>query len=906
MKYRILLLAYPRWFREEFGAEVVQHLTRQRNEQRYRRPLVGAVLFWWEVALDAVVNGVTLRLGRVEGGRPSEDGRLQPERGGVEMMLDALARDVRYAVRGLGRNPGYALVFVVTLGLGIGANSAMFSAVDGVLLKPLPHEDGDQLVYLRHAATLAGIDNALFSVPEIDDYRNAAPSLGAVAEFSAMTFTMLGHEGPRRVRAGIVTGNYFEVMGLTSELGRVLGPEDDGQAAPAVIVLSNAYWRSAFGGDPGVLGRTVEMNGRTATFVGVVEPAPPYPERTDIYVNMASSPHHLEATMNTDRRHRMTEVFGRLAPTATLESARAEVEAITVRLHGDHPEVYDSGSGYEVSVTPLKTQLTARARPTFLLLLGTAFLVLVIACANLANLTLTRVMRRDHELAVRVSLGGSRGALRRELLVESLVLAVVGAALGLVLAWVSLDLIVRFAERYTSRASEIVLDGRVFGLALLAAVVASGVFAMLPSLPKGDGVGGSLTRSGTRSTGGSGSRRAQRGLVVAQIGTSFVLLIVAGLMLRTMIHLNRVDVGFDTEHVLAVDVPVDYERMTQDFWGVRNQYLSILDSVRALPGVVEAALASSVPFSDGGSFSLRIPVDVEDHHPAEGVTPRADFRVVSPGYFQTMGIRVLRGRTFTTTDVEDAQKIVVINESMARAYFGDRNPVGRRIAWVDPLLEQFMGVGPDMRTIVGVVEDTRDGGVDAPITHAMYNPYPQVGVVESLVIRTSGEPEALVAGVRAVVRAHDSNQPITNVATLAELADQSVASRRLNAMLLGGFALLALVIAGVGIGGVLAFSVGRRTREFGIKGALGATRRQVWSGVLVEGAVLAGLGIAIGSLAAVGLTRFVASLLVGVPPLDPVTFLGVGLLLGAVAVVAAWAPAWRAASVSPVEALVSE
>lgn len=496
--------------------------------------------------------------------------------------------------------------------------------------------------------------------------------------------------------------------------------------------------------------------------------------------------------------------------------------------------------------------------------------------------------------------------MRRELLVESLVLAVVGAALGLVLAWVSLDLIVRFAERYTSRASEIVLDGRVFGLALLAAVVASGVFAMLPSLPKGDGVGGSLTRSGTRSTGGSGSRRAQRGLVVAQIGTSFVLLIVAGLMLRTMIHLNRVDVGFDTEHVLAVDVPVDYERMTQDFWGVRNQYLSILDSVRALPGVVEAALASSVPFSDGGSFSLRIPVDVEDHHPAEGVTPRADFRVVSPGYFQTMGIRVLRGRTFTTTDVEDAQKIVVINESMARAYFGDRNPVGRRIAWVDPLLEQFMGVGPDMRTIVGVVEDTRDGGVDAPITHAMYNPYPQVGVVESLVIRTSGEPEALVAGVRAVVRAHDSNQPITNVATLAELADQSVASRRLNAMLLGGFALLALVIAGVGIGGVLAFSVGRRTREFGIKGALGATRRQVWSGVLVEGAVLAGLGIAIGSLAAVGLTRFVASLLVGVPPLDPVTFLGVGLLLGAVAVVAAWAPAWRAASVSPVEALVSE
>ena len=460
-------------------------------------------------------------------------------------------------MRGLTKNPGYALVFIVTLGLGIGANTAMFSAVNGVLLRPLPHDDGDRLVYLRQAARIAGIENVLFSVPEIDDYRQGSPSLGAVAEFSALTFTMLGYETPRRVRAGIVTGNYFDVMGLSASLGRMVGREDDGEDAAAVIVLSDAYWRNVFGADPGILGKTVEINGRTATFVGVAEPAPPYPERTDIYVNMATSPHHLDASMSHDRVHRMTEVFAKLSPAATLESARTETSAITSRIHAEYPEAYDAGSGFEVTVTPLKTQLTSRARPTLLLLLGTAFFVLIIACANLANLTLTRVLRRDHELAIRVSLGGSRAVLRRELLVESLVLAGAGAGLGLLMAAVSLDLLVTFAGRFTSRASEIALDASVFGFALLAAVAASLFFTMVPRLPDGDSVGGALTTGGARSTVGSGAKRAQRALVVAQIGTSFVLLIGAGLLLRTMMHLNRVDPGFDTAQVLTMDIPAN-------------------------------------------------------------------------------------------------------------------------------------------------------------------------------------------------------------------------------------------------------------------------------------------------------------------------------------------------------------
>jgi putative ABC transport system permease protein len=913
MSDRLLLRAYPRWFRDEFGIQLEQHLIRQRAERRYGARGLGVARFWWDAGTDAVVTGVKLRLGRAlerlssfrrrrrAGPGGDRDGR---ERGGAGTMLEAIVRDVRHAMRGLTRNPGYTLVFVVTLGLGIGANTAMFSAVNGVLLRPLPHADGDRLVYLRHSARLAGIENALFSVPEIDDYRQRSRSLAAVAEFSAMDFTILGDGAPRRVRAGIVTGNYFDVMGLSATLGRTVGRGDDGSDAPAVIVLSNAYWRNVLGGDPDVLGRTVEMNGRTATIVGVAQPAPPYPERTDIYVNMATSPHHLDATMKHDRSHRMTEVFAKLASGATVESARTEVSAITSQVHAEHAESYDPGAGFEVTVTLLKTQLTARARPTLLLLLGTAFFVLIIACANLANLTLTRVLRRDHELAVRVSLGGSRGALRRELLVESLVLASVGAALGVLMASVSLDLLVAFAERFTSRASEIALDPAVFGFALTAAVVSSVFFAIVPPLPDGDS--GALTRSGIRSTAGSRARRAQRALVVAQIGTSFVLLIGAGLLVRTMMHLNRVDPGFDTAQVLSMDVPVEFDVAAEA--AIRERFLATLADVRALPGVESAALTSSIPLGSGGIFSGQLRMAVDGHEPATGApSPRAVFRVVSPGYLETMGIELIRGRDFTTTDVEDSQEVVIINESMARAYFGERDPIGQRLAWTDETM-RFMGEDTEWRPIVGVVSDTRERGLDAEVAHTVYNPYRQITpfFTTSLVIRVSGDAETIVPSVREAILAYDANQPIINVATIAELGSDSVAPRRLNAMLLGGFALLALVIAAVGIAGVLAYSVGSRTREFGVMSALGAARHQIWSGVLVEGARLAAFGIVLGSVAAVLLTRFISELLVGVQALDPVTFVGVGVLLGAVAVLAAWTPAWRAAEVSPMEALGSE
>jgi len=927
----LLLAPYPQSFREEFGPDLSRYVLLQRAESRYAARVGGPVRFWWDASTDALLSGLKLRLedgatlaralfGGAPGGarrRAGMTGGLmtgglrygrEPGTGGLGVMIQAMIRDLRHAIRSLIKSPGFALVFVATMGLGIGANTAIFSAVNGVLLRPLPHEDGDRLVYLRHSATRAGIENVLFSVTEVADYRQGSPSLGEVAEFSAMTFTMLGHEEPRLVRTGIVTGNYFGVMGLQARIGRTIQPSDDGRESAPVALLTDEYWRRVFGADPQIVGRTVEMNGRSVTLVGVLEPSPPYPEQTDIYVNMSTSPHHLDATMEFDRIHRMTEVFARLAPTATLESADTEVRDITARLHGEYPEFYDEGSGYAVSLTPLKEQLTARARPVLLLLLGTALFVLFIACANLANLVLTRVLRRDHELAIRVSLGGGRWALRRQLLAESLLLSVAGAAVGLLIGWLSVDLFSTFAGRFTSRASEISLDGSVFGVALLIAVAASLVFTWLPGLPSASSVGGTLSRAGGRMTAGTRAKRAQRALVVAQISTSFVLMIGAGLLVRTLIHLQQVDSGFDGEAVLTMDIPLDFPlELGPDAWDARrDSYLAILDDVQSLPRVADAAITSTIPLTDDpGTYLWGI--GVEGFEPALGAPPpRADFRMVSEDFFRTLGIEVVRGRGFVNTDVADAQKVVIINESMADTYFSDRDPIGRRIAWTGEEAK-FAGIGEDWLVVVGVVADTRDNGFDEAVVHAMYHPYRQLQLwTSSLVVRATGDPGAVVSSIRDLLRARDPNQPIDNVATIAELERESVAPRRLNTLLLTSFAVLALLIAAVGIGGVLAFSVGSRIREFGIRGALGAAPVQVWSGVVAEGAVLAGVGVAVGGVLALGLSRFMGSFLVGVPAIDPVTYFLVGTILIVVSMGAAWVPAWRAARVSPLEALSAD
>jgi putative ABC transport system permease protein len=814
--------------------------------------------------------------------------------------------DLRVAIRGLGRTPGYTLAFVLTLGLGIGANTAIFSVVNGIWLRPLPYRDGSRLVYLRHSARLAGIDNATFSVPEIDDYRQHSPSLEGVAEFSAMTFTMLGVDDPTRVRAGIVTGNYFEIMGLDARLGRVISKSEEGEAAPPVAVLTHSFWQRLFGGDPAAVGRTVTIDGRGVEIIGVAEPAPPYPERTDLYVNMVVSPHHLSASMTHDRVHRMTEVFARLAPGASLASARSEVEAITRRLHDEYPEAYDPTRGYGVTVTGLRDELAAEARPTLFMLLGVAAFVLTIACANVANLTLARVMRRYDEWALRVSLGASTWTLRRQLLIENIVPSIAGAGLGVLLAIAGVDLLASYIARYSTRASEISVDTTVLGAALVVAFAAASFFAFLPRLP------GSASRSlgwfsGTRSTTGVAGRRIQRLLVVSQVGVSFVLLVGAGLLLETLKNLQRDDGGVVLEEVLAMNVPLSYgTRSPQELLA---HHEAILERVEALPGVRSAALGSMIPLKDrpqgvlAGLAALEFEIDGKPTEPG-AQPPRADFRIVSGSYFQTLGMTLVKGRTFQATDTRDAPKVVVVNQALAEHYFPDRGAVGQHIGWRGDTLH-YMGVSEEYRTIVGVVSDVKDYGVAEDVPHVAFNPFTEVPLAGSLFVRTA-EPDMVVRPILDLIREIDPQQPIVDVGTLAQIRSESISPQRLNAALMSAFALLALTVAAVGVAGVLAFGVSQRTHEFGVRAALGADRSLLIQVVLKEGALLALFGVTLGLAASVFFSRLISGLLHDVTPTDIGTLGVAALLLTLVALLASAVPAWRAAEIDPVRALREE
>jgi predicted permease len=797
----------------------------------------------------------------------------------------------------------YTVAFVLTLGLGIGANAAIFSVVNAVLLRPLPYRDGEQLVYLRHSAPLAGIDNALFSVPEIDDYRQQVERFNGVAEFSALTFTMLGLDEPMRVRVGIVTGNYFDVMGLSSVVGRVISEDDDGEAAPPVAVLTHDYWQRTFGGDPEAIGRIVTMNGRSVEIVGVAQPAPPYPERTDIYVNMVTSPHHLSATMTHDRLHRMTEVFARLTPEASVASATREVEAVTARLHTEYPEAYNAAEGYAVSVTSLHDQLSSRARPTLLMLLGVAGFVLVIACANVANLTLARIIKRQEELGLRVSLGASQAALRRQLLIENLVPSLMGAALGWVIALWGVDLLASYVSRYTARASEITVDTTVFMVALAVGVVAASVFAVLPRLPDSLSVGGGA-RFGRRATAGVAGRRMQRLLVASQVAVCFVLLIGAALLLRTLYNLQQAEAGVELEEVLAMEVPILSGKRNID--ERRTYYRTIRERASALPSVRDAALGNVVPLRGAptglSAFLAAMEFRIEGQQVDPGAAqPRADFRTVSVDYFRTVGIRLTKGRWLEATDRPDTAKVLLINESMAKHFFPDQDPVGRRIAWSGDIL-RFIGVSDEWRTIVGVVSDSKDYGVDRQVPHVIYHPFAQEPAANTLFIRTS-QPASVVRSAVGIIRELDPDQPVVNVATLARVRHEAIAPQRLNATLVGVFALLALAIAAVGVAGVLAFHVSQRTRELGIRAALGANRLRLMRTIVMEGATLALAGLAVGAVAAAWMSSLISGLLFEVAPTDLTTFAAVAVVLTAVAISASSVPGWMASKVDPAEAL---
>jgi putative ABC transport system permease protein len=810
-----------------------------------------------------------------------------------------LIPDLRYAVRSLSRARGFTLAVVLTLGLGIGANTAIFSVVRGVLLRPLPHRDGDRLVYLRHSIKGPGGENIVFSVPEILDFRNSARTLRGIAEYSSMVYTLEGEQDAVRVNVGLVTGNYFQIMGLSPVLGRLLNDGDDGTGVPPVMVLTHEYWMKRFGGDPGIVGKQVRMGGKAVTVVGVVQPAPYFPRRMDALLNMVISEHHTSAMMVHGRTHRMTEMIARLAPGATLEQAKAEVATIRDRAQRDHPEAYDPGSEHRVSVIPFREVLGEKARLTLWLLMGAAAFVMIISAANVANLTLMRGVRREHELVVRSALGAGTARLRRLLLVENLVLATLGAVLGIVVALGGVRLLISLAERYSPRANEIRMDGMVLGFTLALTLAVALVLSFVATLPKEGTLGAWVAAGVTRMSANLRRQRLQRGLVVAQVAVSVVLLTGAGLLTRTMLQLSEVRTGLTTEEVLTMEVPFDYgARSDAD---AKALFERMRLEVGALPGVREVGVGSTMPLRE---TEVRLDVKAEGRPLAPGEPmPRAEFRTASPEYFRASGIPLLRGREFQTTDQRGSNLVVIINKTLADRLFPGRDPVGQRIAWTGDVL-RFIGISGDWRTVVGVVGDTKDGGLDAEPRGVVFQPLAQEALFGGgLVIRAERNAAALAPAATRLVRSISPKDPIENVLTVPQIRDQSVAPRRLNAMLVSSFGGLAVIIAAVGIAGVLAFSVSARTNEIGIRMSLGADSRRVQRMVLMEGGVLLAIGLVVGVMGAVVATRLIRGLLFGVPPHDPVTLVSVAFMMAAVGIGACWLPARRAASIDPAVAI---
>ncbi len=810
-----------------------------------------------------------------------------------------LRADLRFALRSLARSRGFAIAVVLTLALGIGANTAIFSVVRGVLLRPLPHRDGDRLVYLRHSINGPGGENIRFSVPEILDFRTSAKSLAGIAEYSGLILTLQGERDAVRVNLGLVTGNYFSVMGLSTILGRALTDADDGTGVPPVIVLTRDYWLKRFGGDSSIVGRQLRIDGRAVEVVGVLQEAPTFPERMDALMNMVISEHHTSAMMVHGRSHRMTDMIARLAPEATVEQARSEVTAIRQRVMQEFPESYDAGSGFKVAVLPFLDVLGEKARLTLWLLMGAAAFVMIISAANVANLSLMRGVRREHELVVRAALGAGTARLRRLLLVENLVLTFTGAALGLLLAVGGVRLLITFAERYSPRAGEIRIDGMVLAFTLLLSFMVAVLISFAPTLAQEGKLGALISAGVNRMSSGLHRQRLQRALVVAQIAVSVILLTGAGLLTRTMLQLTEVRSGLSSEEVLTMEVPISGGgRSDAD---AKALYARMQDEIRGIPGVSEVGVGSTIPLR---STEFQLDIKAEGRPLAAGAAqPRAEFRTANPDYFRAAGIPLLKGREFTTTDRDSSQRVVVVNQTLAAQLFPDRDPIGQRLAWTGEVL-QFIGVSGDWRTIVGVVGDTKDGGLDAAPRGVAFMPFTQEAAWSGgLVIRAAANAQSLVAAATRAVRDITPQDPIENVLTIAQIRDQSVAPRRLNAVLVSSFGVLAVLIAAVGIAGVLAFSVSARTNEIGIRMSLGADRGRVQRMILGEGGVLLAAGVVLGVGGALVVGRVLRGLLFGVPAHDPLTLVIVGVVMGVVGVVACWIPARRAAGIEPVVAM---
>jgi putative ABC transport system permease protein len=809
--------------------------------------------------------------------------------------------DFRFALRSLARVKGLAMTVVVTLALGIGANAAIFSVVRGVLLRPLVNRDQDRLIYIRQSALGIGVENAKFSVPEIRDLRSRIRTLAAFGDFSTIDFTMSGVGEPRVVRAGVVGGSYFDVMGLRAIRGRLLNASDDGPEAAGAAVLTYRFWTTGLHSDPAAIGKVIRLGDRSATIIGVLEPSVPYPTETEIIANVVTSPHHLDATMVEGRVHRMTDLFGRLAPGTDLDAALAELRAVHGSIVTQHPEAYKSQADFRIDAVRLRDQIISPARTVLLVLLAASGLVFIVACSNVANLILARSVRRQGELAIRAALGASAGALRRTLLVESLVLCGAGAILAILIARPMVAVLARYAARFSIRALDVTVDASLLWVGVLLAVTAAVLLAYVPRLPSaGASNGFGLSNGGVRITSATNGRL--RLFAVTQIAASFILLAGAGMLLTTLFSLQKAHTGFDTRNVLALNVPiVSYARKPQEITGF---YREVIRRVSLVPGVERVAVGTAVPWRDKGFFEAQF--SAEGYAKANGEEdPRARFRTVSPGFFASLGVPIIAGRDFSDADRRDGEKVVVISQSVAQRLFPTQDAVNRRLMWTDPVIK-FIDVSPEPRRIVGVVADVDDENVVPGAAMTVYHPFEQEIGGGRLFVHAKTDPYALVPPITRIIRDLSAEQPIEQAATLEDVRAEVLAPDRLNAMVFGGFAGVALLIAIVGVAGVLAFSVSARTREFGVRLAIGSAPHHLLTRVLGEGAVIALGGIVSGAIGGVVLARLVGSYIQDVHIPGALPTIGAAMVLVAAAVLASLMPAARASRIDVIQALRSE
>jgi putative ABC transport system permease protein len=799
--------------------------------------------------------------------------------------MKTLWQDASYGLRMLLKKPGFTLTAVITLGLGIGATSTIFSFVNGILLRPLPYQDSGRLVALDETALKRGVASMGVSFPNFLDWREQNLAFTGVGAYISGNYTLTGSGEAEQLSGADISYNTFEVLGVAPILGRTFTAEEDRPGNDLVVILGHSLWERRFGAKPDIIGQKITLLNRPLTVIGVMPPDFKFPEVADLWVPLA-----LDTTTWTRNDHGLSAI-ARLKPGVTFEQAQSDMTAVARRIEEANP-VTNEGLG--VSVIPLRDGLVGDYHNALLILMGVVGLVLLIACANVANLLLARASARAKEVAIRTALGAGRWRVFRQLLTESVVLGLMGGALGLTMAFWGLDLLLAAIPIDFPFWMKFDLDGRVLGFTTGVALLTGLIFGAAPALQASRVDLNEALKEGGRDVSGAGRHRLLRSLVVAEVALSLVLLIGAGLMMRSFMRLQGANPGLNPENLLTLQVDLPGAKYNTPEKR-RTFYKELLERVGALPGVEEAGAVSNLPLGDG-AWGRSLTVEGFPVLPV-GQAPMINHCVITPNYFRAMGVPLLMGRDFTHADTSESLRVTVIDERLAREYWPNESPLGKRVRFGPPEDNE------PWHTVVGVVGAVKHESLSLTRTETVYLPHAEITVDDMALAVRAANPENLTPAIRGQVKAMDPDLPIINVRTMSEVVSRSVWQPRLYTILFGVFAAVALALASIGVYGVMAYSVSERTREIGVRVALGAQRRDVLKLVVAQGMTLTLIGAGIGLGAALALTRLMQTLLFEVSATDPLTFAGLAALLSAVAMLACYLPARRAAKVDPMIAL---